>query len=1174
MSAYDLAERFRTGSPPALLTGVQAIARFLVEQRALDARRGLDTGFFVSGYQGSPLGGLDKLLAGEPEMLRANAIHFQPGLNEEIAATSVWGSQSDLPTGRQRHDGVVGVWYGKAPGVDRATDALRHLTMYGVNPAGGVVLLAGDDPAAKSSTVPAVSERTLAALGIPVLFPRNAAEVVTLGLHAVALSRASGSPVALKIVADVADGAWVVDEAVTAVEPVTPALTWDGEPWVFTQSPPLVGSARIVAVEAQLVGPRAQMVHDYAAANGLDEVTVPAPGGRRGIIATGPAFDSALQALVDLGADADTLAAHGVRVLRVGMITPLEPTAVRRFAEGLEEILVVEDKTSFLQTQVRDVLYGVPDAPRVLGKCDADGRVLVPAEGELTPGRLHEPMRRVFAGVLPLTPPPAARKPLPLLPVARAPYFCSGCPHNRSTAVPEGSLAAGGIGCHTLVTTSRRTDSAVTGFTQMGGEGAQWIGQAPFTDTRHIFQNLGDGTFAHSGQLALQACVAAGVDITFKLLHNDVVAMTGAQDAQGALTIPALTHKLAAEGVARIFVLSDDPGRHDAKAMAPATRVWHRDRLEEAQRELRDTPGVTVLIYQQHCANDSRRQRSRGLLPVMPTRLLINEDVCEGCGDCGVKSNCLSVQPVTTEFGEKTRIDQPTCNTDYSCLLGDCPAFMTVQVPRQRTRARIVTPPQLGEPAWLEASETVGTQNVFLAGVGGTGIVTVNQVLATAALRAGYAVDLLDQIGLAQKAGPVVGHLRFNASGPVEPSNRVTPGRADAILAFDLLTAADPTNLGYGDPTRTVAVASTSATPTGAEVYDRSLHQSGTDEVLRRLATAAAQVHTLDMLGDAARLLGSSTAANLLLVGAAVESGALRLPPAAVEEAIAINGVAVEVNVAAFRWGRVSVADRSAYAAALAEAFPAAGADASPAALAGSGSRSERHGRVPLAGPARAAAQVPALATATFTGETARLARLRAADLVGFQDERTAQDYVRIVEQVWRAERAVTDATRLSEAVARYLYKFTAYKDEYEVARLLTRGGSEGYAQAAVPGGDRLTFRLHPPMLRALGMGGKIGFRPSTHAALRALAPGKRLRGTALDPFGRARVRRVERELLRHYRAVLYDLVADLTLESYDRAAEFAALPDLVRGYEDVKLRTVATYVERLQALGLPTPTL
>lgn len=1149
MTAYDLAARFRTGSDPALLTGVQAIARFLVEQRALDLRNGLDTAFFVSGYQGSPLGGVDKMLSGMPDVLRDNAIHFQPGLNEELAATSVWGSQIELPGGFADRDGVVGVWYGKGPGVDRATDALRHMAMYGIHPRGGVVLLVGDDPAAKSSTVPAVSERSLAALGIPVLLPRNAQELVTFGLHAVALSRASGTPVALKIVADVADGAWVIDDTVSQVDPVTPQLTWEGRPWTYTQSPPVVGSARVVAVEAEFVGPRAAMVQAYAAANDVNVVRLSPPNPTLGLVATGPAYDSLAQALLDVGADDAVLADHGVAALRIGLIHPLDAAAVRDFARGLDEIFVVEDKTSFLESQVRDALYDLDDRPRVIGKLDLLGHPLVPAEGELTPGRLIGPLRRVLGDRVPLDPPPVERTSLPLLPIARTPYFCSGCPHNRSTAVPEGSLAAGGIGCHTLVTLSRRTDSAVTGFTQMGGEGAQWIGQAPFTATDHIFQNLGDGTFFHSGQLAIQAAVAAGVNITFKLLHNDVVAMTGAQDAEGARGIPEITHKLAAEGVGQIVVVADEPERHRTRDLAPGTLLWGRERLDEAQRMLRGQPGVTVLIYDQHCANDARRQRKRGTMPTRTMRVVINEDVCEGCGDCGVKSNCLSVQPFPTEFGDKTRIDQTSCNTDYSCLEGDCPAFMTVEIDpdAKKRRTDLPTPPTVADPTWDVAT---GTQSVLLTGVGGTGIVTVNQVLATAALRAGYAVELLDQIGLAQKAGPVIGHLRFAPEGPLDPSNRVSPGRADAFLAFDLLAAADPSNLRYGDPSHTVAVVSTSSTPTGPEVYDRSLQQDSTADLLDRLAATSSSMHTLDMLAASDALLGSTTPANLMLVGAAVQLGALRLPVAALEEAIEINGVAVAANKAALAWGRLSVADPTAYEKAVREATatPTPVVEADPETI------------------------VPALREASFDGETQRLAGVRAAELVGFADLACAEDYVRVLDAVWQAERAVTDRTELSEAVARYLYKLTAYKDEYEVARLLTRQRARDLAEAAVPGGTDLTFKLHPPMLRALGQSKKIGFKGSTQAALKALVPMKRLRGTALDPFGRAQVRKVERELLRHYRVTLHALVSGLSAENYDRAVSFAVLPDMVRGYEDIKLRNAERYAAAIVALGLPAP--
>ena len=1145
---YDLGDRYRSGSGAVVLTGVQAIARALVEQHQRDLRAGRRVATFVSGYQGSPLGGVDRMLAGMPDVLESNHVTFTPGLNEELAATAVWGSQADLTafaaaTGTSpKYDGVVGVWYGKGPGLDRATDALRHANMYGVNPTGGMLLLVGDDPASKSSTVPAVSERSLAALGIPVLFPRNAREIVTMAMHGVAMSRASGCVVALKIVADVADGAWSVDGHLADLDVVVPDVRWNGSPFTYRQRPMAAPSSSLDA-EADLYGPRAEVVRAYGAANGLDVVELDPPGATLGIAAAGPAFDAMRQALRDLGADDVALHRAGIRLLRIGMPTPLGPDAVTAFAAGLEEILVVEDKTAFVETQVREILYGTAGAPRILGKKDAGGRLLIPAGGELTAGRLAAPLRRVLAGRLELRKPPPPALSLDVLPVTRAPYFCSGCPHNRSTAVPEGSLAGGGIGCHTMVTMSARTDSAVTGLTQMGGEGSQWIGQAPFVDVGHLFQNIGDGTFFHSGQLAVQACVAAGVDITYKLLYNEVVAMTGAQDAEGALSVARLTHKLTAEGVTQIIVCADEPQRHHRRftreRLAKGTIVWHRDRLDEAQRRLREIKGVTVLIYDQHCAADARRQRKRGTLPVRTTRVLINEAVCEGCGDCGVKSNCLSVQPVETDLGRKTRIDQTSCNTDYSCLDGDCPSFVTVEVApgRRPEKHQAPQPPALPE---VDVAPLTATHNVFLAGIGGTGIVTVNQVLATAALRAGLEVESLDQIGLSQKAGPVVSHLRFAPAG-LEPSNRLTPGAADCIVAFDLLVAADGKNLDYGDTARTVAVASTSKTPTGSMVYDASVGYPETPYLLNRLALVSRELHSFDALAAAQSLFGSTAAANFLLVGAAHQAGALRLPAACVEEAIRINGVAVEANLAAFRWGRVAVADPSRF--------------------------------VDLVTPPRTprAAPPPAhlLDGTAFTGRVADLVARRAADLVAFQGERVARRYVAVLDEVWSAERSVSARTDFSEAVARGLFKFTAYKDEYEVARLLTDPGFAEQVRAEFPTGEKLTYRLHPPVLRALGRSKKIGLGPRTHVALRVLAHGKRLRGTVFDPFGYAHVRRVERRLRDDYERLVTGLAAELTDSSYEHAVEVAALPDLVRGYEGVKLANIEVYRERLRELGV-----
>src|SRR5271167_1397601 len=679
----DLSARYRVSSGPVLLTGVQAIARQLVEQHQRDARAGKHVAIFVSGYQGSPLAGLDQLLASLPELASDHHVRLVPGVNEELAATSVWGSQLELPRGARSYDGVVGVWYGKGPGLDRASDALRHAAMYGAHPAGGALVLVGDDPAAKSSSVPAASERTLAALSMPIFFPRNAEEIVAFGLYGIALSRASGCWPALKIVADVADGLWTLDRDFADFDIVVPAIEWDGRPWTYRQRV-LAAPPDSVLAEADLYGPRWAMVETFNAANDIDAIEVDPATAWLGIVAVGTAYDSVREALVDLGLDEADLLRCGIRILRVGMPYPLGADKVVRLARDVEQVLVIEDKTAFVEIQVKDILYGRASAPDVLGKRDSQGDRLIPPDGELTAARLTGPLRRVLRDRVALSTPPPPSLELTVLPTKRTAYFCSGCPHNRSTAVPEGSLAGGGIGCHTLVTMSARTDSQVTGLTQMGGEGAQWIGQAPFTDIGHIFQNIGDGTYFHSGQLAVQACVAAGVNITYKILFNSAVAMTGAQDVQAGLTVPELTHKLAADGVTNVIVCADEPERHKGARFATGVQVWHRDRLDEAQRVLRDTKGVTVLIYDQQCAAEARRKRKRGTLPVRRTRVVINEPVCEGCGDCGVKSNCLSVQPVDTEFGRKTRIDQTTCNTDYSCLDGDCPSFVTVELPRSR----------------------------------------------------------------------------------------------------------------------------------------------------------------------------------------------------------------------------------------------------------------------------------------------------------------------------------------------------------------------------------------------------------------------------------------------------------------------------------------------------------
>jgi indolepyruvate ferredoxin oxidoreductase len=1144
----DLGARYRAGAGPVLMTGVQAIARLLVEQHAADAAAGLHTASFVSGYQGSPLGGLDQTLAKAPELADTAGLRFVPGVNEELAATAVWGSQVEVPGHDRTVDGAVGVWYGKAPGVDRAGDPMRHGNICGAHPKGGVLVLAGDDPSCKSSTIPCISERTLAGYGLPVLYPGNAEEVVRLGRYGIAMSRASGMWVGMKITTDVADGVYAIDAGAGEVDVTVPELEWEGRPWEYRQYPMLVPPGSLEA-EQQMYGPRWTMLRQFLAANPINAIEVDAPRAWLGVVAAGKAFADVRQALRDLGLDDAGCRRAGIRLLRLGMVHPLERELLREFASGLSHVLVVEEKSPFVESAVRDVLYGLPDAPAVVGSADQAGAPLVPVAGEITASALAAPLRRVLAAhpEIALTPDPAARpRPtLDLLAVNRTPYFCSGCPHNRSTVVPEGAVAGGGIGCHAMVALTHRPVSEVSSITQMGGEGAQWIGQAPFTRARHMYQNMGDGTFAHSGQLAVQACVAAGVSITFKLLYNRAVAMTGGQDAEGGLEVPALTTKLLAEGVEKIIVCADEPERYRALPPLPAgIELWHRDRFDEAQRVLADVPGVSVLVYDQRCAAESRRLRKRGDLAVRPTRVVINEAVCEGCGDCGLKSNCLSVQPVDTEFGRKTRVDQSSCNTDYTCLDGDCPSFVTVELPPgEKAPARRGT--EGGEPPPapdVERAPLTGTADVFLAGIGGTGIVTVNQVLGTAAVRDGLAVHGVDQTGLSQKAGPVTSHLRMAGdAAALGPANRVGAGQAGCYLAFDALVGADAKNLAYASPEHTVALVSTSAIPTGAMVRDTTVPAPDRAGLLARIEGAAREVVAIDAAAAALALFGDTIPANLLLVGAAYQAGALPLSAEAIEWAIELNGVAVAANVAAFRWGRAAVADPEAFAAATSPVAPAAAAPALPAGV----------------------------GLGELAGETRRMVELRAAQLVGYQGERTARAYVADVLAAWRAERALGDDTRFSEAVAHGLHRLTAYKDEYEVARLLTDPAFEERLAAEVPGGRRLRYRLHPPVLKALGRQQKVAFGPWIRPVLRGLAKGRVLRGTALDPFGRTQVRRLERALRDEYRAMVRRLAAGLTGASYDTAVAAAEAADLVRGYEDVKLAGVERYRARLAELGV-----
>ena len=1121
-----------------VLTGVQAIPRLLVAQRARDHAEGRHTAAFVSGYPGSPLAGLDTTIQRFPG-LAEHDIHFAAGLNEELAATAVWGSQLELPGRPLQRDGVVGMWFAKSPGLDRAADAIRHANTMGGHPRGGVLALVGDDPGCASSTLPSSSERTLAALSMPVFSPRSSADIVRLGQHGVALSRLTGLWVGLKIVAGVAEGIGVVEPADLSPPIVVPEVEWNGAPWAYEQRRIAMG-AMALAAEDDLFGPRWHALEQYLEVNPINRVHGCQHGAWLGIVAGGHTYDAVVQALSDLGVRAADLTRHGIRLLELAALHPLSRSGLRAFAADLDTVLVVEEKAAFLEPHIAALLYGAHTG-EIVGERDRAGRPLIPRGGALTAARLVEPLRRVLQGRIELAPTRSRiAVAVEVSGAERGPYFCSGCPHNRSTVVPDGALVGLGIGCHAMAITVPDRQEMVTGITQMGGEGAHWIGQAPFNETSHVFQNLGDGTLAHSGQLAIQACIAAGVNITFKILFNGGIAMTGAQAVQGGLSVPELTRKLAAEGVARIVVCADDVDRYRRvrRRLADGVTVCSRDRLDEAQRELQGTPGVTVLIYDQLCAAESRRLRRRGTLPARTTRVVINEEVCEGCGDCGAKSNCLSVEPVMTELGRKTRIDQTSCNTDYSCLDGDCPSFVTLEVvegPAPRPRDLPGEPPEPERPA------VAAPFNLVLVGVGGTGIVTVNRVLAVAGDLDGFVVSGVDQLGSSQKAGAVTSHLRLAPSGWAESgSNRVSVGAADTLLGFDVLVAASPAVLEVAAPDRSHATVSTSVVPTGQMVFDADRTFPDVASLRTRIDAATASARYLDAASASTALFGTREQANVLLLGAAYQSGAIPISAVAIERALELNGVAVDTNVAAFKWGRVAAHDPAAFS----------------AAVDGPTSSAER--------PFDIAALLDGL---SVEGPSLELAADRARRLVEYQSVKTARAYLATVNGVWRAERAVTERTDFTDAVARGLFHVTAYKDEYEVARLLIDERFRAQLERQHPNATRIRYQLHPPVLRALGLRRKIGVSAHWRPALRAMAAGKALRGTWADPFGRTAVRRLERRLLDEYGAMVRTLTADLGTDNYERSVEAAAAVLSVRGYEHLKIDAYQRYHERLETI-------
>ncbi len=1129
-AGYELQHRYTRERGRVFLTGVQALVRLPMLQRERDAAAGLRTAGFISGYRGSPLGTYDLALWDAREHLERHDVRFQPGVNEDLAATAVWGSQQANLLPGSRYDGVFGIWYGKGPGVDRSCDALKHGNYAGSAPRGGVLVLTGDDPGAKSSSIAHQSEFALVHCGIPVLNPSSVQEYLDLGLLGFALSRYSGCWVGLKCLTDTVDSGGSV-----AVAPDRPRIA---EPSDFQRPEGLhIGWGNLpIAVEQRLYQQRLPAAQAFARANAIDRVVLDSPRRRLGIVTAGKAYVDVRQALDELGIDPERAADRGLVVYKVGMTWPLEPVGARRFCEGLEDVLVVEEKRPLVEEQLARLLYNAERRPRLLGKTDEAGAPLVPSVGELSPPILAQVLRgwleQRAPGLVARPPPaPAASGPAPSA-LVRLPSFCSGCPHNTSTVVPEDSLALGGIGCHGMaVWLPERRTLAVT---QMGGEGANWIGQAPFTDTPHIFQNLGDGTYFHSGLLAIRAAVTAGVNITYKVLVNGAVAMTGGQPIEGEpmageVTAPEIARQLAAEGVRRIAVLSDDIEKYDRKAFPPGVEIRHRDHLDAVQRALRTHPGVSALIYDQTCAAEARRLRKRGELPDPDRRVVINELVCEGCGDCSVQSNCISIEPVETEFGRKRRINQSSCNKDYSCLKGYCPSFVSVIGGRVRRAAGDVDADverllaAVPEPRVAESERPF---EILVGGIGGTGVVTVGALLGMAAHLEGKGCSTLDVTGLAQKNGPVTSHVRIARDPEALHATRIAEGRADLLLGCDIVVCSGADALSRLSKDRTTAVVNTHVAPTSAFASHPDLDLSPR-AMQAAISAACEDPHFVDATRLATALLGDALASNLFLLGYALQRGRLPVGLAALHRAIELNARSVEMNQRALAWGRLAAHD-----------LPAVEAASRPALRASQASE-----------PARTLEEI---------------VERRAGFLVGYQGERLARRYRALVGRVAQRERASAPGREgLAVAVARYYFKLLAYKDEYEVARLWTNGGFTRQLEAEFEGGYRLELHLAPPWSLnprdpRTGRHRKWTFGPWIFPVLRLLARGRTLRGTPFDPCGWTAHRRLERQLVREYEARVEELLAGLSPESFDLAVEIARLPEQIRGFDSVKEEQLA----------------
>jgi indolepyruvate ferredoxin oxidoreductase len=1150
--AVSLDDKYALDETRQLLTGTQAIVRLMLTQRARDVRAGLNTAGYVTGYRGSPIATLEAAMLRARGVLEPNHIKFQPGLNEDLAATALWGSQQAELRGEGKYDGVFGVWYGKGPGVDRTGDVFRHANHAGTSRHGGVLALMGDDHTCESSTSAHQSEFAFVDYMIPILNPAGVQEILDYGVLGFALSRYAGVWVGLKCVKDNIEATATVDGRIDRIQIKVPDD--------FT--PPRGGlnirlGDQALAKEARLHDHKRAAILAFARANGFDRiVTSGGPAPKVGIITTGKSYMDVRAAMDELGIDEVAANRLGLRLYKVGMPWPLEPEGLLKFARGLELILVVEEKRALIETQVKEQLYDLPERPRVLGKKDENEHWLFPAKYALDPSdiaiKLGERLIRYGAGddlkdrIAELkrikgNRPEAAEA------ASRIPYFCPGCPHNSSTVVPQGSRAYAGIGCHYM---AHWMDRSTEGFTQMGGEGSNWIGEAPFSNTSHVFQNLGDGTYIHSGSLAIRAARAAGVNITFKILYNDAVAMTGGQSLDGGITVSMIARQMLAEGIDKVVVVTDEPHKYPSGFIPSGVPVHHRRDLQRVQEDLRQLKGVSVLIYDQTCAAEKRRRRKRGTFPDPDKRAYINPAVCEGCGDCGLKSNCVAVMPLETELGTKRAIDQSACNKDFSCVEGFCPSFVTVHGGKVR-KARAAARGDSGVTAMLASlpEPNLAALNqpytMLVAGVGGTGVVTVSAVLGQAAHLEGKGFGAIDMTGLAQKGGAVACHMRVAKDPEQIHAIRAGVAGADLVLGCDLVVTASNAVLATIKPDHTAVVYSDYEMHTAQFALNANVRVPG--PALRHAISERAgkgPVHHFDAHTAAVKLFGDSIAANVFLLGYAYQLGSVPIGAAAIEQAIELNGAGVEMSKAAFRIGRLAAHDMRAVERIM-------GADAEPT-------------------PSR---------MQTLDGIVA----YRAVQLTAYQDAALAERYRARVAAIAEAERAKAPGRAgLAEAVARGYHKLLAYKDEYEVARLFADPAFEKALSEQFEAHGRLQFHLAPPLFarrdQRTGEPRKVTFGPWMLPVFRLLAKGRRLRGTAWDPFGYTKERRLERQMTADYEKLLDEIVERLSPATHHTAVALASLPLEIRGFGHIKERNYKLAKTRettlLAELRTPSPTL